>query len=106
MSFHDDIDEDNIDIVVEGGDDNVGNGDATSGKPYKDNTVSYRDEFTDNDSDIFRDGDGADTETYGLHSHVRAAWLVSVLLTMRRIFIAVYYELCYMQLVGCMRGLV
>lgn len=73
MSFHDDIDEDNIDIVVEGGDDNVGNGDATSGKPYKDNTVSYRDEFTDNDSDIFRDGDGADTETYGLHSHVRAA---------------------------------
>jgi hypothetical protein len=26
--------------------------------------------FTDNDSDIFKDGDGRD-ETYGLHTHVR-----------------------------------
>ena len=34
----------------------------------------YRDEFTDNESDVFRDGDGdwdgADSEAYGLHTHV------------------------------------
>ena len=31
----------------------------------------YHDEFTDNDSDVFRDGDGTDSEIYGLHTHVR-----------------------------------
>lgn len=33
----------------------------------------YRDEFTDNESDVFKDGDDTDGETYGLHSHVRRA---------------------------------
>ncbi|KAL1966691.1 hypothetical protein VTN77DRAFT_3888 [Rasamsonia byssochlamydoides] len=68
---HMDFDEDNIDIVVEGDDDN--DEDTSSGKrPYNQNNkaASYRDKFTDNDSDVFRDGDG-DTETYGLHTHVR-----------------------------------
>ncbi|EED17797.1 conserved hypothetical protein [Talaromyces stipitatus ATCC 10500] len=32
---------------------------------------SYRDEFTDNDSDVFDDGDGDESDTYGLHTHVR-----------------------------------
>jgi hypothetical protein len=71
MGFDDDIDEDNIDLVVER-DDDGSSGDGLR-KPYNHSTRSYRDEFTDNDSDIFRDGDEDDTETYGLHSHVRGA---------------------------------
>lgn len=59
LGFHD-IDEDNIDLVVEGDDLNEPHGNK-----------QYRDEFTDNDSDVFGDGDGDDPETYGLHSHVR-----------------------------------
>lgn len=55
-----DLDEDNVDLVVEGDDD---------GGPHR--GASYRDEFTDNDSDVFEDGDGDDAEIYGLHSHVR-----------------------------------
>lgn len=49
-----------MDLVVEGDDDE---------SPHR--GASYRDEFTDNDSDVFGDGDGDDTEIYGLHSHVR-----------------------------------
>lgn len=30
----------------------------------------YKDEFTDNDSDVFEDGDGGDDEVFGLHRHV------------------------------------
>lgn len=59
LGFHD-IDEDNIDLVVEGDD---------IGEPR--GNKQYRDEFTDNDSDVFDDGDGEDSEVYGLHSHIR-----------------------------------
>jgi hypothetical protein len=60
LGFHD-IDEDNIDLVVDGDDFNEPRG----------GTKQYRDEFTDNDSDVFGDGDGDDPDAYGLHSHVR-----------------------------------
>ncbi|EEA24137.1 Tlg2-vesicle protein [Talaromyces marneffei ATCC 18224] len=53
-------DEDNIDIDVEGGELAETHGNR-----------SYRDEFTDNDSDVFDDGDGDESDTYGLHTHVR-----------------------------------
>ena len=49
-----------IDLVVDGDDFNEPRG-----------TKQYRDEFTDNDSDVFGDGDGDDSDAYGLHSHVR-----------------------------------
>ncbi|KAH8702039.1 hypothetical protein BGW36DRAFT_356184 [Talaromyces proteolyticus] len=58
LGFHD-IDEDNVDIVVEG--DNL----DVHG------TRSYRDDFTDNDSDVFQDDDGEDSEAFGLHTHVQ-----------------------------------
>lgn len=50
-------DEDNIDIDVEGDD-------LTETRGGR----SYRDEFTDNDSDVF---DGDESDTYGMHTHVR-----------------------------------
>ncbi|KUL92244.1 hypothetical protein ZTR_02329 [Talaromyces verruculosus] len=53
-------DEDNIDIDVEG--DELA--ETRGGR-------SYQDEFTDNDSDVFDDGDGDESDTYGLHTHVR-----------------------------------
>jgi hypothetical protein len=53
-------DEDNIDIDVEGDELAETRGDR-----------SYRDDFTDNDSDVFDDGDGDESDTYGLHTHVR-----------------------------------
>lgn len=59
LGFYD-ADADNIDIVVEGDDINDSRSDRR-----------YRDEFTDNDSDVFGDGDGDDAETWGLHTHVR-----------------------------------
>ena len=66
IGFTDDIG-DNVDLVID--EDSAGDGGAklqTKGQPY-------RDEFTDNDSDVFRDGDGTDDEAYGLHSHARRA---------------------------------
>jgi uncharacterized membrane protein YdjX (TVP38/TMEM64 family) len=58
LGFHD-FDEDHVDLVVEGDDLNVhGN------RPYQD-------EFTDNESDVFQDGDGPESESFGLHTHVR-----------------------------------
>lgn len=53
-------DEDNVDIDVEG--DELA--ETRGGR-------SYQDEFTDNDSDVFDDGDGDESDTYGLHTHVR-----------------------------------
>lgn len=58
LGFHD-FDEDHVDLVVEGDDLNVHG------------TRAYQDEFTDNDSDVFQDGDGAESESFGLHTHVR-----------------------------------
>ncbi|KAI9375976.1 hypothetical protein BJX61DRAFT_531197 [Aspergillus egyptiacus] len=57
-----DFDDDNVDLVI---DDDIS--DRTSLRSKS----PYRDEFTDNDSDVFRDGDGTDGETYTLHAHVR-----------------------------------
>ncbi|KAF9891994.1 Tlg2-vesicle protein [Aspergillus nanangensis] len=58
IGFHD-FDDDNVDLVIddESGSDN---------SPKR-----YQDEFTDNDSDVFRDGDGTEGETYTLHTHVQ-----------------------------------
>ena len=58
--FHD-LDDDNVDIVI--GDDSDSD---PSSSPKK--TSPYHDEFTDNDSDVFGDGDGSAGETYQLHS--------------------------------------
>ncbi|KAL5340787.1 hypothetical protein BJX70DRAFT_360399 [Aspergillus crustosus] len=55
-----DFDDDNVDLVI----DDDGRTPLRSKPPY-------RDEFTDNESDIFRDGDGPDGDTYTLHTHVR-----------------------------------
>jgi hypothetical protein len=55
-----DFDDDNVDLVID--DDDLSS--RRSKSPYKD-------EFTDNESDIFRDGDGTNTDTYTLHTHVR-----------------------------------
>ncbi|KAL4751764.1 Golgi apparatus membrane protein tvp38 [Aspergillus terricola var. indicus] len=55
-----DLDDDNVDLVID--DDDLSS--RRSKSPYKD-------EFTDNESDIFRDGDGTNTDTYTLHTHVR-----------------------------------
>ncbi|CEN59786.1 Putative Golgi apparatus membrane protein tvp38 [Aspergillus calidoustus] len=57
-----DFDDDNVDLVIDD--------DISDRSPLRSKSP-YRDEFTDNESDIFRDGDGTDTETYTLHSHVR-----------------------------------
>ena len=65
LGFHD-FDDDNVDLVIddESGSDN---------SPYlkTGSRDSYRDEFTDSNSDVFRDGDGTEGETYNLHTHVR-----------------------------------
>lgn len=53
-----DFDEDHVDLVVEGDELNVHG------------TRPYQDEFTDNDSDVFQDGDG-EPDSFGLHTHVR-----------------------------------
>lgn len=58
--FHD-FDDDNVDIVI------ADDSDSDRSNPKK--TSPYHDEFTDNDSDVFRDGDGSAGETYQLHSH-------------------------------------
>ncbi|KAB8079197.1 Golgi apparatus membrane protein tvp38 [Aspergillus leporis] len=62
LGFHD-FDDDNVDLAID---------DESGGEhsPQRQFRSSYRDVFTDNDSDIFKDGDGRD-ETYGLHTHVR-----------------------------------
>ncbi|RAL01096.1 TVP38/TMEM64 family protein [Aspergillus ibericus CBS 121593] len=59
-----DLDDDHVDLAI---DDESGS--ETS--PHRTKATPYRDEFTDNDSDIFRDGDGASEEMYTLHTHVR-----------------------------------
>ncbi|KAH8434904.1 TVP38/TMEM64 family protein [Aspergillus melleus] len=65
LGFHD-FDDDNVDLVIddESGSDN---------SPYlkTGSRDSYRDEFTDSNSDVFRDGDGTEGEIYNLHTHVR-----------------------------------
>jgi hypothetical protein len=66
IGFHDDFDDDNVDLVVDDSDN------ENSPRAKKGGIDSpYRDEFTDNDSDVFGAGDGDDYETYGLHTHVR-----------------------------------
>ncbi|KAL5359515.1 hypothetical protein BJX96DRAFT_174418 [Aspergillus floccosus] len=62
IGFHD-FDDDNVDLVL----------DDESGREISPKRTDgpYRDEFTDNDSDVFKDGDGPDGETYTLHTHVR-----------------------------------
>jgi hypothetical protein len=62
IGFHD-FDDDNVDLVL----------DDESGREISPKRTDgpYRDEFTDNDSDVFKDGDGTDGETYTLHTHVR-----------------------------------
>lgn len=62
--FHD-LDDDNVDIVI---DDESGSKQSSPKKA----TSPYHDEFTDNDSDIFRDGDEPEGETYRLHTHIRS----------------------------------
>jgi hypothetical protein len=57
-----DFDDDNVDLVID-----VDDGDRT---PLR-SKFPYRDEFTDNESDIFRDGDGTAGDTFTLHTHVR-----------------------------------
>ncbi|KAL2820243.1 hypothetical protein BDW59DRAFT_118007 [Aspergillus cavernicola] len=57
-----DFDDDNVDLVID--DDG---GDRT---PLRSKSP-YRDEFTDNESDVFGDGDGTEGETYTLHTHMR-----------------------------------
>ena len=59
-----DLDDDHVDLAI---DDESGS--ETS--PRRTQASPYRDEFTDNDSDIFKDGDGAHEEMYTLHTHVR-----------------------------------
>ncbi|OJI86678.1 hypothetical protein ASPTUDRAFT_115989 [Aspergillus tubingensis CBS 134.48] len=59
-----DLDDDHVDLAI---DDESGS--ETS--PHRTQASPYRDEFTDNDSDIFKDGDGAHEEMYTLHTHVR-----------------------------------
>ncbi|ODM22764.1 Golgi apparatus membrane protein tvp38 [Aspergillus cristatus] len=63
--FHD-FDDDNVDIVI---DDESDDG---SSSPAKNAVSPYRDEFTDNDSDVFRDGDEPERETYRMHTHIRS----------------------------------
>ncbi|KAL4941552.1 hypothetical protein BDV06DRAFT_178905 [Aspergillus oleicola] len=55
-----DFDDDNVDLDID-----------DDGRFPRRSKSPYRDEFTDNESDIFRDGDGPDGETYTLHTHVR-----------------------------------
>ncbi|KAE8350498.1 Golgi apparatus membrane protein tvp38 [Aspergillus coremiiformis] len=63
LGFHD-FDDDNVDLAI---DDESGG----ENSPKHQLRGPYRDEFTDNDSDILKDGDGRQGETYGLHTHVR-----------------------------------
>lgn len=60
--FHD-FDDDNVDIVIDDGSSSDRSPNPRKSSPYHDN------EFTDDDSDIFRDGDGPEGETYQLHTH-------------------------------------
>ncbi|KAL4865719.1 hypothetical protein BDV12DRAFT_174228 [Aspergillus spectabilis] len=55
-----DFDDDNVDLVI----------DDDDRSPLRSKSP-YRDEFTDNESDIFRDGDGTGGDTYTLHTHLR-----------------------------------
>ncbi|KNG90413.1 golgi apparatus membrane protein tvp38 [Aspergillus nomiae NRRL 13137] len=64
LGFHD-FDDDNVDLAID--DDSGG-----ENSPRLQSQGHYRDEFTDNDSDdVFKNGDGGEGETYGLHTHVR-----------------------------------
>lgn len=75
IGFYDDIDDDNVDLIVDDGDSDSASGTKrpqAEGAPPRDTNGAYRDEFTDNDSDIFGVGDGDDGEVYGLHRHVGA----------------------------------
>ncbi|GAE00060.1 hypothetical protein NFIA_103340 [Paecilomyces variotii No. 5] len=64
IGFHDDLDDDNVDLVVDDSDN------ENSPRLQKHGQRSpYRDEFTDNDSDVFGVGDGDENEIYGLHTH-------------------------------------
>ncbi|OXV06078.1 hypothetical protein Egran_06153 [Elaphomyces granulatus] len=65
IEFHDDLDDDQVDLVVEGDDDSDDTLLAQRSNP------KYHDEFTDNDSDVFGDGDGDDVEAYSLKTHIR-----------------------------------
>lgn len=61
-----DEDDDNVDLGLDD------SGSENSRNRRKSRTEGlYHDEFTDNESDVFRDGDGSDTEAYGLHTHSR-----------------------------------
>ncbi|KAL2860847.1 TVP38/TMEM64 family protein [Aspergillus lucknowensis] len=56
-----DFDDDNVDLVID---------DEMNDRSPLRSKSPYRDEFTDNESDVFEDGDGTDGETYTLHTHV------------------------------------
>lgn len=60
-----DEDNDNVDFVIDD------SGSENSGRRKSGADEVFLHEFTDNESDVFKDGDGADGETYGLHTHVR-----------------------------------
>lgn len=62
IGFNDE-EHDNVHLILED-DDASGGAKARTERPY-------RDEFTDNDSDVFHDGNATDSETYNLHSHIR-----------------------------------
>ncbi|KAJ9355804.1 hypothetical protein DTO027B9_3958 [Paecilomyces variotii] len=66
IGFRDDFDDDDVDLVVDDSDNENSPHAQKQGLPSP-----YRDEFTDNDSDVFGAGDGDEHEAYGLHTHVR-----------------------------------
>lgn len=55
-----DFDDDNVDLVIDDDD-----------RSPRRSKSPYHDQFTDNESDIFGEGDGPDGETYSMHTHVR-----------------------------------
>ncbi|KAH1495892.1 hypothetical protein LV164_000309 [Aspergillus fumigatus] len=63
-----DFDDDNVDLVI---DDDSGS-EISPNLTKKQFPGPYRDEFTDNDSDVFGDGDGPDSQMFRLHTHVRS----------------------------------
>ncbi|KAL2216003.1 hypothetical protein M432DRAFT_123707 [Thermoascus aurantiacus ATCC 26904] len=72
IGFYDDVDDDNVDLVVDDVDsDGASKQSRVEGTLPKGSNGAYRDEFTDNDSDIFEDGNGDNNEVYGLHKHIR-----------------------------------
>ncbi|KAA8649884.1 hypothetical protein EYZ11_001149 [Aspergillus tanneri] len=67
LGFHD-FDDDHVDLFID-----EESGRVMSPRHMKTRSQEpYHDEFTDSNSDVFRDGDGSEGEMYSLHTHVRA----------------------------------